>query len=93
MYSYEIVLQFPSEVAYALLALNMSEQVITEKERRFSGGHWAAYAGQVMQLPKGASECCFAALVGAGYDKNALAFCKVKVVCYDGRFFREEPIG
>ena len=72
MYSHEVVLQFAAEILYILLSLEMGKELVKEKQLRFCARDGAAYAGKIMQLPEGPGKGRFAALVRAGYDKDAL---------------------
>ena len=62
----------------------MRKEPVEQKESRFPARDGTAYAGQIMQLPEGAGEGCFAALVGTGYYKYAFLVFQVKIIADNG---------
>ena len=70
--------------------LKMREDLVTEQKARFAANNGAA---EIMHLPKGASERCFAALIGTSDDKKAFCASKFEVVGHDLRLFGNEFVG
>src|SRR6266581_5089068 len=86
----QVILQFPSEIGDGFFLFKMRKEPVEQKELRFPARDRAAYAGQIMQLPEGAGEGGFPALVRTGDDNDALRFFQGKIIADHGRFFRYE---
>src|SRR6266700_3174641 len=80
---HEVVLQFAAESFDLFLSFEMGKKLIEQKESRLSTGHRTPDAGQIMQLPKGASEGRLAALVWAADDDDPLFAAQDEIIADD----------
>lgn len=72
MNSDQVVFKLTAEILDLFLSFKMRKKLVVEKELCFSARDGTAYARQIMQLPEGAGESRFTALVRARYDNYAL---------------------